>query len=140
MTLTIILLCIVGLVLLIAWGKFNPFLAFLVVSIAAGLALGIPLNKIARSVENGIADTMKSLITIIGLGAMLGKLVAESGAAQKITQVLMKTFGEKYLGWALMVTGFICRSRRAARNHGWSATGLQVRRARWAWVEARKAV
>lgn len=107
MTLTIILLCIVGLVLLIAWGKFNPFLAFLVVSIAAGLALGIPLNKIARSVENGIADTMKSLITIIGLGAMLGKLVAESGAAQKITQVLMKTFGEKYLGWALMVTGFI---------------------------------
>lgn len=107
MTLVIILLCIVSLVLLIAWGKFNPFLAFLVVSIAAGLALGIPLNKIARSVENGIADTMKTLVTIIGLGAMLGKLVAESGAAQKITHVLMKTFGEKYLGWALMVTGFI---------------------------------
>jgi Gnt-I system high-affinity gluconate transporter len=107
MTLVIILLCILSLVLLIAWGKFNPFLAFLVVSIAAGLALGIPLNKIARSVENGIADTMKTLVTIIGLGAMLGKLVAESGAAQKITHVLMKTFGEKYLGWALMITGFI---------------------------------
>ena len=107
MTLVIILICILSLVLLIAWGKFNPFLAFLVVSIAAGLWLGIPLNKIARSVEYGIADTMKSLVTIIGLGAMLGKLVAESGPAQKITQVLMKTFGEKYLGWALMVTGFI---------------------------------
>src|SRR5688572_7597639 len=107
MTLYIILISIVALVLLIAWGKFNPFLAFLVVSIGAGLALGIPLNKIARSVENGIGDTMKTLITIIGLGAMLGKLVAESGAAQKITQVLMRTFGEKYLGWALMVTGFI---------------------------------
>lgn len=107
MTLYIILFSILILVLLIAWGKFNPFLAFLVVSIGAGLALGIPLNKIARSVENGIGDTMKTLITIIGLGAMLGKLVAESGAAQKITQVLMRTFGEKYLGWALMVTGFI---------------------------------
>jgi Gnt-I system high-affinity gluconate transporter len=107
MTLYIILFSILILVVLIAWGKFNPFLAFLVVSIGAGLALGIPLNKIARSVENGIGDTMKTLITIIGLGAMLGKLVAESGAAQKITQVLMRTFGEKYLGWALMVTGFI---------------------------------
>ncbi len=107
MTLLIILLCILALVLLIAWGKFNPFLAFLVVSIAAGLCLGIPLDKIARSVENGIGETMKTLVTIIGLGAMLGKLVAESGAAQKITQVLMRAFGEKYLGWALMVTGFI---------------------------------
>jgi Gnt-I system high-affinity gluconate transporter len=37
----------------------------------------------------------------------LGKLVAESGAAQKITSVLMKTFGEKNMQWALMVTGFI---------------------------------
>jgi Gnt-I system high-affinity gluconate transporter len=107
MTLVIILLCILALVLLIAWGKFNPFLAFLVVSIAAGLSLGIPLSTITRSVEKGIGETMKTLVTIIGLGAMLGKLVAESGAAQKITQVLMKAFGEKYLGWALMVTGFI---------------------------------
>ena len=95
MTLYIILFSILILVLLIAWGKFNPFLAFLIVSIGAGLALGIPLNKIARSVENGIGETMKTLITIIGLGAMLGKLVAESGAAQKITQVLMRSFGEK---------------------------------------------
>ena len=100
MTLVIILICILSLVLLIAWGKFNPFLAFLIVSIGAGIWLGIPIDKIARSVENGIGETMKTLVTIIGLGAMLGKLVAESGAAQKITQVLMKTFGEKYLGWA----------------------------------------
>src|SRR3989337_4418131 len=38
---------------------------------------------------------------------MLGKLVAESGAAQKITQSLMKAFGMKYITWALMITGFI---------------------------------
>lgn len=107
MTLLIILLCIVALVLLIAWGKFNPFLAFLVVSIAAGLSLGIPIDKIGRSIETGIAKTLGGLVIVIGLGAMLGKLVAESGAAQKITHVLMKAFGEKYLGWALMITGFI---------------------------------
>lgn len=69
--------------------------------------LGIPLDKITASVQKGIGDTLGSLVVIIGLGAMLGKLVAESGAAQKITQVLMRTFGEKHLQWALMATGFV---------------------------------
>ncbi|WP_205510142.1 gluconate:H+ symporter [Longitalea arenae] len=106
-TLFIVLLCIIALVLLISWVKLNPFLAFLLVSIGAGLSLGIPLDKITTSVQKGIGDTLGSLVIIIGLGAMLGKLVAESGAAQKITQVLMRTFGEKHLQWALMVTGFV---------------------------------
>jgi Gnt-I system high-affinity gluconate transporter len=44
---------------------------------------------------------------IIALGAMLGKLVAESGAAQKISAVLMNAFGPSYIQWALMITGFI---------------------------------
>src|SRR5438477_1632392 len=107
MTLLILAFCIVCLILLITWGKVNPFLAFLVVSIVAALLLGMPLNTIAQSVQKGIGDTLGSLVIIIGLGAMLGKLVAESGAAQKITQVLMQAFGEKYLQWALMITGFV---------------------------------
>lgn len=107
MTLLIVLFSILLLVLLITWGKFNPFLAFLIVSIIAGLLLGIPLDKITKSVEKGIGATLGSLIIIISLGAMLGKLVAESGAAQRITQSLMKAFGMKYITWALMITGFI---------------------------------
>jgi Gnt-I system high-affinity gluconate transporter len=106
-TFVIILLCILSLVLLISWAKLNPFLAFLIVSLVAGWFLGIPLNKLPATVQKGIGDTLGSLVVIIGLGAMLGKLVAESGAAQKITQVLMRTFGEKHLQWALMVTGFV---------------------------------
>lgn len=103
----IIILSIGCLVLLITWGKVNPFLAFLIVSIAAGLFLGIPFTKIIASVQKGIGDTLGSLVIIIVLGAMLGKLVADSGAAQKIASVMMKAFGEKYIQWALMVTGFI---------------------------------
>src|SRR5450755_3948833 len=106
MTFLIIFLCIAGLVLMITWGKINPFLAFLVVSIIAGVLLGIPFNKIMESVQKGIGDTLGQLVIIIALGAMLGKLVAESGAAQKIASVLMKAFGEKYIQWALVVTGF----------------------------------
>ena len=107
MTFLIIALCIASLVLLISWGKFNPLIAFLLVSIIAGLLLGIPFNKIISSVQKGLGDTLGSLALIIALGAMLGKLVAETGAAQKIAAVMMNAFGEKYIQWALVVTGFI---------------------------------
>ena len=107
MSFLIIFFCIVCLVLLITWGKLNPVLAFLVISITAGLLLGIPFDKIMASVQKGIGDTLGSLVIIIALGAMLGKIVAESGGAQKIADVLMKAFGVKYVQWALMITGFI---------------------------------
>lgn len=99
--------CIVLLVLLIVWAKVNPFLAFLLVSVLAGWLLGIPLVKIGQSVQKGVGDTLGSLVLIIALGAMLGKLVAESGAAQKIASVMMDLFGEKYIHWGLVCTGFI---------------------------------
>lgn len=99
--------CIVVLIILIAWVKLNPFLSFLIVSALTALLLGIPLQKVPATIEKGIAETLGPLVIVIALGAMLGKLVAESGAAQKITQVLMRLFGEKYIQWALMVTGFI---------------------------------
>ncbi len=107
MTFLIIVLAIISLVLLITWGKINPFLAFLVISIVAGLFLGIPLTKITTSVTKGIGDTLGTLVVVIVLGAMLGKLVAESGAAERISSSLVKAFGQKNIHWALMLTGFI---------------------------------
>jgi Gnt-I system high-affinity gluconate transporter len=107
MSFLIVAFCILALVFLISWGKVNAFLAFLLVSIITGLLLGIPLDKITGAVQKGIGDTLGSLVVVIALGAMLGKLVAESGAAQKVTQVLMKAFGRKHLQWALMITGFV---------------------------------
>jgi len=107
MSLLIVACCIVLLVLLITWGKFNPFLAFLIVSLLAGWWLGIPVADLTKSVKKGIGDMLGELVIIICIGAMLGKMVAESGAAQKISNVLMKAFGEKYFQWAMMITGFI---------------------------------
>ncbi|HMH34956.1 MAG TPA: gluconate:H+ symporter [Puia sp.] len=107
MTILIVLLCILILVLLITWARLNAFLALLLVSILAGLLLGIPLSGITQSLQKGIGDTLGSLVIIIALGAMLGKLVAESGAAQKISSFMMRIFGEKYIRWGLMVTGFV---------------------------------
>ncbi|WP_159584574.1 gluconate:H+ symporter [Marinoscillum sp. 108] len=107
MSLLIILLCIVILVLLITWARLNPFLAFIIVSILTGLLLGVPLQEVTTIVEQGIGGMLGGLVIVIVLGAMLGKLVAETGAAQKITNVLMSVFGEKKIQWALMTTGFV---------------------------------
>lgn len=107
MTLITIFLCIGLLVLLITWGKINPFLAFLIASIVAGICMGIPLANIGKSLQKGIGDMLGSLVIVIALGAMLGKIVAESGAAQKIASVMMGIFGEKYIHWGLVCTGFI---------------------------------
>lgn len=107
MTFGIILLSLACLILLISYFRINAFLSFLLVSIGAGLALGIPLDGIVKSVEKGIGGIMGSLTLILVLGAMLGKLVAESGAADRIAAVMVRVFGEKYMRWGLTVTGFI---------------------------------
>ncbi len=69
MTLLIIILSLILLVGLITWGKVHAFLAFLVVSILAGLCLGISMVDIMKSVYKGIGDTLGSLVIIIVLGA-----------------------------------------------------------------------
>ncbi|RED96969.1 gluconate:H+ symporter [Marinoscillum furvescens] len=107
MSLLTILFCIVVLVLLITWGKVNPFLAFIIVSLLTGIMLGVPLSEVTTVVENGIGGMLGGLVIVIVLGAMLGKLVAESGAAQSITNVLMRLFGTRKIQWALMTTGFV---------------------------------
>jgi Gnt-I system high-affinity gluconate transporter len=103
----ILLTGIILLVLLIAWGKLNAFLAFIIVSILIGLFNGMGMPAITAAMEKGIGDILGSLSIILCFGAMLGKLIAESGAAQKITTSLMKAFGERYLMWALVLTAFI---------------------------------
>lgn len=107
MSLFVVAACILLLILLITWGKTNPFLAFLVIALLAGWWLGIPANMLTHSIKKGIGDMLGELVAIICLGAMLGKLVAESGAARKIADVLMNLFGIRYFHWAMMTTGFI---------------------------------
>jgi len=107
MTIFCVILTILILVLLISWAKINTLLAFLISSIAGALLLGIPIENIPASIEKGVGSLLGSLALIVVLGAMFGKLVAESGAAQKIANVLMNLAGPKYIPWAMMLTGFI---------------------------------
>lgn len=107
MPLIIVLAGIIALVLLISVVKADAFISFVIVSIAVGLAEGMEPAAVLKSVENGIGSTLGSLVMILGFGAMLGKIVADSGAAQRIATNLVKAFGVNHVQWALVITGFI---------------------------------
>ena len=107
MVLIVIFLAVLALIGLINWGKVNAFLAFLLVALPVGFALGLPPDRLLAAVYQGLGDTLGSVVIIIVLGAMLGKLVAESGAAQQITAVMIRAFGTQHIQWTLMATGFI---------------------------------
>lgn len=107
MSFLIVVVSILFLVLLISYFKVNAFLSFLIVSILCGLFLGIDPANIESTIHKGMGDMLGSLVIVILAGSMLGKLVAETGAAQKIATSLMSIFGQSYLQLALMITGFV---------------------------------
>jgi Gnt-I system high-affinity gluconate transporter len=107
MTLLVILLAVLALIALISWGKVNAFLAFLLVTIPAGFALGLGAGQVLAAVQKGLGDTLGSVTLVVVLGAMLGKLVAESGAAQQIAAALLRALGANHIQWTLLLTGFI---------------------------------
>lgn len=107
MPLIIVLAGIVLLFILIAGFKLNSFISFIIVCLFVGIVGGMELQSVVDSIQTGIGKTLGYLVLILGLGAMLGKLVADSGAAQRITSKLVEKFGVKYIQWALVLTGFI---------------------------------
>ena len=107
MPILLVALGIIILLLLIIVFKINAFISFIIVAILLGIAEGMPLAKVISSVQQGIGETLGLLVLILGFGGMLGKIIAESGAAQKIATRMTALFGLKNIQWALVVTGFI---------------------------------
>ncbi len=95
------------LVILVGYFKINAFISFILVAMGIGFASGLSTSAITNAIKQGIGDTLGFLLIILGFGAMLGKLVASSGAAQKISDQLIKTFPNRFVQWAVMLTGFI---------------------------------
>ena len=107
MPLLILALGIVLLFILIVKCKLNSFLSLIVVSMVIGLAEGLPLLKVIPSIENGVGGTLGHLALVISFGAMLGKLMADSGGAQRVATTLIDKFGRDHVKWALCITGFV---------------------------------
>ena len=82
-------------------------LALLGVSVVTGLTLGMSVTTVIRSINNGIGSTLGGTIMVLAIGAMIGKLAEESGAAQKLVIALSGWFGMKNIQWAVLSTGLL---------------------------------
>lgn len=107
MLLGIVFIAIILLLLLITKMKVNPFIALLIVSFFVGLSTGMPLDKIIASIQAGLGNTLGFIAIVLGLGTMLGKLMEESGAAERVARTLIRRFGERNVHWAMMFVAFI---------------------------------
>ncbi|WP_444320456.1 gluconate:H+ symporter [Megasphaera sp.] len=107
MPLVILAIGILILFFLIVKVKLNSFLALLLVAGAVGLAEGMPIDKLIPTIEKGLGGTLGGLAIVVSFGAMLGKLMAESGGAQRIATTLINVFGRENVKWAVCLTGFI---------------------------------
>ncbi len=103
----IVTISLLILIALVAYYKIDAFIAFVIVSIGAALCLGIPVEEIPDILNQGVGNIYQSMALIIIFGAMLGKLIAESGAANKIADVMLSAFGTNKIQWGMMLTGFI---------------------------------
>ena len=101
------LVAIVVMIVMIVRYKLNPFVTLLSVSVALGLAVGMPMSGIVTSFEAGVGKALGHIALVIALGTMLGKMMAESGGAERIARSLIGWFGEKRVHWAMVVIALI---------------------------------
>ena len=98
---------IVALVVLIARYKLNPFVTLVVVSLALGVSVGMPMGGIVKAFETGVGNTLGHIALVVALGTMLGKMMAESGGAERVAHTVIAAFGERRVHWAMAVIAFI---------------------------------
>ncbi|QDQ82750.1 GntP family permease [Paraburkholderia megapolitana] len=107
MLLVYALIAIAALILLITRYKVYPFLVLIIVSLLLGLAVGMPMSQIVKSFETGNGNTLGHIAIVVGLGTMLGKMMAESGGAERVATTLIDWFGEKHIHWAMVCVAVI---------------------------------
>ncbi|MFL9961525.1 gluconate:H+ symporter [Paraburkholderia sediminicola] len=107
MLLVYAVIAIALLILLITRYKVYPFLVLIMVSLLLGLVAGMPMATIVKSFETGNGNTLGHIAVVVGLGTMLGKMMAESGGAERVATTLIDFFGEKNIHWAMMVVAII---------------------------------
>ena len=94
-------------VLLIVLAKMHPFLSLLVGSAFVGIAAGVPSAKIITNFEAGVGSTLMEVGLLIALGAMLGKLLADSGGADRVIDTLLARTSGAAVPWAMALVAVI---------------------------------
>lgn len=88
--------------------RLHAFLVLILVSLLTAVVTGIPMNAIVNDVlVSNFGSTLGSVALLIGLGAILGRLIESSGGAKVIAEKMVSVFGEKRAAFALGLTSLI---------------------------------
>ncbi|MEE1621449.1 GntP family permease [Zafaria sp. J156] len=87
--------------------RMHAFIALIVVSLLTAFATGIPAGRIVSVLTGGFGSTLASVALLVGLGAMLGRIVETSGGAKVLADYLIDKFGEKRAPFALGVASLL---------------------------------
>ena len=101
------LIAIIGLILLITKFRVHPFIALTLAAGFLGLTSGMPVDKVMKSFQDGFGGVLGFVGIVLGLGTMLGKMMAESGGADQIARTLIRALGQERVHWAMMFAAFL---------------------------------
>ncbi|GAA4323273.1 gluconate transporter [Pontixanthobacter gangjinensis] len=87
--------------------KIQAFLALLIVCILVGIFAGLPATEILTTMQEGVGSTLGFVATVVGLGALFGGILEQSGGANSLAKYLILKTGESKSPWAMMLTGFL---------------------------------
>jgi Gnt-I system low-affinity gluconate transporter len=87
--------------------RIQAFISLLITSMFVGIATGMPLNEVIKSIQSGMGGTLGFVATVVGLGAIFGQILEASGGAEALATTLIKRFGKDKASWALVIAGFL---------------------------------
>ncbi|MTI38709.1 GntP family permease [Fulvivirga lutimaris] len=98
---------IAAILVLILFFRIHAFLALLIASILVGVIAGVEPLSIIKTMQNGMGGTLGFVAMVVGLGAIFGAILEQSGGAEALAKFLLAKFGEQRASWAMMITGFV---------------------------------
>lgn len=87
--------------------KIHAFVSLILVSIGVGLAMGMPFEDLLKSIQDGMAGVMGYIAVVVGLGAIFGEILQDTGGVESLAKSMLRRFGEEKSSWALMTSGFL---------------------------------
>jgi GntP family gluconate:H+ symporter len=87
--------------------RMHPLLALLIVSIGVGFATGMEPVAIVKNLTNGAGKTLGAVGVVIALGAMLGKILADSGTTERLANAILRHTSARMIPWAMTLVAFV---------------------------------
>src|SRR5262249_48996559 len=98
---------LIALLVLIIRYHVHSFIALFVVSLGLGLAAGLPPAKVVDAIGKGVGDILREVLLLLALGAMLGRMLETSGAAELIARRIMDAFGRNNTSFAILLAAYL---------------------------------